>query len=202
MSRHQQHGYMCYLCYIIVAGRCVDPCSAQHQDYTTSAVDSIRSWMSSHLSVLTSQQKDGLTAQRGTLTKVQPLPCSSLEHHYVHDVSFGKETHRANNTRHNHFWSLNCPSFTPPYPPTTIFSNIPKDALQKGIRPICAIKAWAGISVCSWLHQNTHKQSDGGKEKSWRGEGCSQTTSRVAGISSSPGGVWLTVSGKSHLVLL
>lgn len=119
----------------------------------------------------------------------QMCSCSSLEHHYGHDVSFGKETHRANNTRHNHFWSLNCPSFTPPYPPTTIFSNILKDVLQKGIQPICGIKARAGINVCSWLHQNAHKQSDGEKEESWRGEGCSQTTSRVSGNSSSRGGV-------------
>lgn len=169
------------------------PCSAVSVLHMASTVDCIRSWMSSsipHLNpVQTSQQKDGLTAQRGTLTNVQLLPRSSLEHHYGHDVSFGKETHRANNTRHNHFWSLNCPSFTPPYPPTTIFLNIPKDVLQKGIQPICGIKARAGIGVCSWLHQNAHKQSDGGKEESWRDEGCSQTTSRVSGNSSSRGGV-------------
>lgn len=73
-----------------------------------------------------------------------------------------------------------------------IFSNIPKDVLQKGIQPICVIKAGAGISDCTWLHQNTHKQSDGGrqggKEESWRGEECSQTTSHGSGIEASFGG--------------
>lgn len=131
----------------------------------------------------------------GTLANVQMLPSSSLEHHYGHDVSFGKETRRANNTRHNHFYTLNCPSFTPLYPSTAIFSNIPKDVLQKGIQPICGIKAEAGISVCTWLHQNTHtnKVMEGGrewgKEESWRSEDCSQTTSRGSGIKMSRGGV-------------
>lgn len=46
-------------------------------------------------------------------------------------------------------------------------------------------------SVCTWLHQNTHKQSDGGrqggKEERWRGEDCSQTTSCGSGIEASSG---------------